>query len=825
MAKNDGVNMELVSYLAQFAYDPYKFVLAAFPWGEPGPLEKMKPQQWQIDILKEIRDGFKTPDAAIQEAVASGHGIGKAHTNDTIIDTPKGRRLWGDIIPGDYVFAADGKPTKVVACRKYESIPFYRVIFDDDSYCDASSGHLWQIRGRQERRNKKDGWRLMSTIDLIHAGVKRANGKSVARQWEIPIQGVAEYEEVTLPVPPYILGIWLGDGSRNKPAYTKPNKEIKDKIQALGYEVTEPTTGCCYYIRGIKNEFNKLGVFNQNSPERVIPQIYLQNSAENRRELLRGLMDSDGEVNKSHSLIYSTTSKELAKNVIWLVRSLGGKAQLQPTTKKGWYYSPEGEKIQGHDCWRVTIYLPFNPFSVAHKKERYKEDIQHRYKCRWIDKIEYIGNKAGQCIEVENQDGLYLANDFIVTHNSALVSWIILWAMATHADTRGVVTANTDGQLKSKTWAELSTWHSRFVCKEMFTCTATAIFANQAGHERTWRIDAIPWSERNTEAFAGLHNHGKRILIVFDEASAIIDKIWEVTEGAMSDNDTEKIWVAFGNPTRTSGRFYDCFHKFRKYWKTRQIDSRTVAITDKKKIADWLEAWGEDSDFFKVRVRGVFPAASDSQFISRAIVDEAVKRIPEPTLYKNFPVVIGVDPAWKGSDTLEICMRQGPFYKHLLTLQKNDNDIHTAGLLARFEDEYKAAAVFIDSGYGQGIYSAGQVMGRSWQLVHFAGKPLNDLYANKRAEIWGNMKEWLKNEGMLEDDQQLIDDLTGPEAFINTRGKLQLESKDDMKRRGLPSPNKADALALTFSYPVTMPEPGYSGRRDMCNTDYDPFEM
>jgi hypothetical protein len=127
--------MELVSYLAQFAYDPYKFVLAAFPWGEPGPLEKMKPQQWQIDILKEIRDGFKSTDEAIREAVASGHGIGKAHTNDTIIDTPKGRRLWGDIIPGDYVFGADGQPTKVVACRKYESISFYRVTFDDDSYC------------------------------------------------------------------------------------------------------------------------------------------------------------------------------------------------------------------------------------------------------------------------------------------------------------------------------------------------------------------------------------------------------------------------------------------------------------------------------------------------------------------------------------------------------------------------------------------------------------------------------------------------------------------------------------------------------------------
>lgn len=406
---------------------------------------------------------------------------------------------------------------------------------------------------------------------------------------------------------------------------------------------------------------------------------------------------------------------------------------------------------------------------------------------------------------------------------SCLVAWLILWAMATYEDTRGVVTANTDGQLKSKTWPELSVWYTRFIGRELFTLTATSIFSNETGHERTWRIDAIPWSERNTEAFAGLHNHGKRILIVFDEASAIIDKIWEVTEGAMTDKDTEKIWVAFGNPTRTNGRFYDCFHKLRKFWHCRQIDSRDVPISDKKMIHSWEEQWGEDSDFFKVRVRGEFPSASESQFISRAIVDKAIERAPNPLTYQRLPAVIGVDPAWTGSDSLEIVLRQGPFYKHLLTLGKNDNDVHTAGILAKFEDEYQAQAVFIDEGYGTGIYSVGQTMGRTWRLVSFAGKPDNDYYANKRAEMWANMKAWLMEEGMLEDDQQLVDDLTGPEAFVNLRGKLQLESKDDMKRRGLPSPNKADALALTFAYPVLM-EPAFGRSATMCNTEYNPFD-
>lgn len=407
---------------------------------------------------------------------------------------------------------------------------------------------------------------------------------------------------------------------------------------------------------------------------------------------------------------------------------------------------------------------------------------------------------------------------------SALVSWLILWAITTHEDTRGVITANTDGQLKSKTWAELATWYNRFIAKGMFTYTATSLFSVQAGHERTWRIDAMPWSERNTEAFAGLHNHGKRILVVFDEASAIADKIWEVTDGVMTDSDTEKMWVAFGNPTRTNGRFYDCFHRYRSVWDTRQIDSRTVAISDKVEIEKWRKIWGEDSDFFKVRVKGEFPSASDAQFISSKIVRAARERVINESAVKHAPVVIGVDPAWTGGDALEIVMRQGAFYRHLLTQVKNDDDARVAGIIARMQDQYKAAAVFIDQGYGTGIYSMGKVLGREWTLVSFAGKPSDEYYANKRAEMWADMKKWLQADGVIDDDQQLADDLSGPEAFVNKAGKLQLESKDDMKKRGLPSPNKADALALTFAYPVSanndlFPETNAAE----CNTDYELF--
>nr|DAK21942.1 MAG TPA: large terminase [Caudoviricetes sp.] len=405
---------------------------------------------------------------------------------------------------------------------------------------------------------------------------------------------------------------------------------------------------------------------------------------------------------------------------------------------------------------------------------------------------------------------------------STLVSFLILFAMATHENTRGVVTANTEKQLSSKTWAELSKWYNLFIAKELFVYTATALFSSDKQYEKTWRIDAIPWSESNPDAFAGLHNQGNRILIIFDEASSIADIIWEVAEGALTDKETEIIWCAFGNPTKNSGRFRECFRKYRNYWHTEQIDSRTVKVSNKVLLNEWVELYGEDSDFVKIRVRGVFPSASDLQFISTEIADKAQKQSYKPGAFDHLPVIIGVDPAWTGSDSLEIVMRQGYYMKSLASIPKNDDDWRMAQLIAQFEDEYKADAVFIDMGYGTGIYSIGKQLGRKWRLIEFGGKSNDPVYLNMRAYMWGQMKEWLREGGSIPpNDQALYDDIVGPEAIIDKNGHIQLESKKDMKERGLPSPNKGDALALTFAARVV--KKSETGNRIVANTSYNPF--
>ena len=407
---------------------------------------------------------------------------------------------------------------------------------------------------------------------------------------------------------------------------------------------------------------------------------------------------------------------------------------------------------------------------------------------------------------------------------SAGIGMIVNWALSTCDDCKVVITANTDTQLRTKTSPEVGKWQRLSITSHWFDVQATSVAAKDRDHAKTWRADFVPWSEHNTEAFAGLHNKGKRIVLIFDEASAIADKVWEVAEGALTDEGTEIIWVAFGNPTRNVGRFRECFRRFKHRWKAKQIDSRTVEGTNKEQIAKWAADYGEDSDFFKVRVRGMFPAMSARQFIGETDVSAAYGKVLRPEQYSFAPKVLTVDPAWEGDDEFVIGLRQGLAFKVLRTMPKNDNDLVAARIIADLEDEHGADAVFIDAGYGTGIVSAGQGMGRDWTLVWFAGESSDIGCLNKRAQMWKEARDWLKSGGALPEDPQLRDELQAPEIVPRVDGKVQIESKKDMKARGVPSPNRADALVLSFAFPVVKRNPLDALRTDRgAARDYDPY--
>lgn len=419
---------------------------------------------------------------------------------------------------------------------------------------------------------------------------------------------------------------------------------------------------------------------------------------------------------------------------------------------------------------------------------------------------------------------------------SCVVSWIILWAMATFEDCRGVVTANTEKQLSTKTRAELAKWHRLFIGREMFHLSATALYSTDKSHEMTWRIDLIPWSENNPEAFAGLHNAGKRILVIFDEASTIADCIWEVVEGAMTDAGTQILWLVFGNPTRNSGRFKQCFAAGTR-WGIEQIDARLVRRANHAQHQEWIDDYGEDSDFVRVRVRGVFLRAGSLQFIPSDSVNEAAKREPLANLFDA--LVIGVDVARFGDDASVIYIRKGRDGRtHPPQLFRGLDTMSLAGKVSDVYNSFRADAVFVDGG-GVG----GGVVDRLRQLhvpcfdIQFGAKadaiPAEDeieKFANKRAEMWGALRKALKSGLAIPDDDQLRQELVAVEYGFNQRDEIQLEKKSDLKKRlpSLGSPDIADALALTFAYPVTAHRSAGRLGADsvaLCEHEYDPFKM
>jgi hypothetical protein len=410
---------------------------------------------------------------------------------------------------------------------------------------------------------------------------------------------------------------------------------------------------------------------------------------------------------------------------------------------------------------------------------------------------------------------------------SAVVAMLVLWALSTHEDARVVVTANSAPQLTTKTWPELAKWHRLAINSAWFVCTATALYSSDTRHEKNWRADALPWSISRPEAFAGLHNQGKRILLVFDEASRIEDIIWETAEGALTDADTEMVWLACGNPTRATGRFHDALTKAAHRWHPRFIDTRHVAGVNKEQVQRYIDDYGIDSDYVRVRVRGLPPRASSLQFVSRELIDTAMARaVPNQ---RGYPAIVGVDVARFGSDKSVVRTRIGRDARTHppIRLQGVDTMVlvsHVAQHVDFLRGAGYRVALFVDGGgVGGGVVDRLRQLGYDPIEVQFGGKADDSRrYANKRAEIYGRLIDWLNEGGVLPDDDELAEELANIEYGFTRTDQILLERKELMRARGLASPDDADALAVTFAAPVAIDidEPA----RTPCLRRHDPYD-
>lgn len=377
---------------------------------------------------------------------------GKALSLDTPIITPDGWRVMGDLRVGDYVYGADGKPTKITyVSETFRDHDCYEIEFEDGEKIIADAGHIWRVMTKDSRRavNRKckskkryrndyhegQGYFNVTTEEMARDYVyMRADGKGYEYKYRVPMAAPLEFGEKELPVKPYTLGVWLGDGSSKSPEVTCSDSdlaELREYIEQDGYQTKvyfkkhrANSIGIGITPRGQENKFlsalKTIGVFEN----KHIPEIYLRSSIEQRMELLRGLMDTDGFVEKRGQCEFVQKNKRIVDDFSELLSSLGIKHTVREKQAKcngkdaGFVYSVLFYTDQSNPC-----------FKLSRKKARLKEKLAPRMLNKSIVSIRKVGIVPTRCIAVDNDDHLFLAGKKLtVTHNTrfaAALSWAL----------------------------------------------------------------------------------------------------------------------------------------------------------------------------------------------------------------------------------------------------------------------------------------------------------------------------------------------------------------------------------------------------------------
>lgn len=392
----------------------------------------------------------------------------------------------------------------------------------------------------------------------------------------------------------------------------------------------------------------------------------------------------------------------------------------------------------------------------------------------------------------------------------ALTGMLVNFLMSTRRDAKGTITANTATQLDDKTWAAILVWSKLSLTAHWFEANTTILY--RKGFRESWRVTPQTCAADNSEAFAGQHSERSTSFYINDEDSNVPDIIHEVQEGGLAKG--EAMQFLFGNPTRRQGAFYDAvFGERRHRFQSWTIDVRTVEGHNAAWVAEMEQDYGADSDVFRVRVEGQPPRAGDVQFIDADRIDAA--KLRPVVLLGDEPLVAGCDLAWGGSDFNVIRFRRGMDGRSIPPVRipgslTRDPAVLTTKLADVLADTYHGqpvAMLFLDSaGIAGPIAARLRELGhRNIQEINFgADSPDPTKTRYYRDFMWAKMKHWLLT-GAIPTDRWLGTDLQQPGIRTDTKQRVWLESKEDIKKRGGHSPDDGDALALTFAAPVAAP--------------------
>jgi hypothetical protein len=379
---------------------------------------------------------------------------------------------------------------------------------------------------------------------------------------------------------------------------------------------------------------------------------------------------------------------------------------------------------------------------------------------------------------------------------SSCASWLMIWFLLTRYPVKIVVTAPTASQLFDALFAECKRWIKELPTpiKSLLEMKSDRIELGSSPTEAF--ISARTSRSESPESLAGVH--AEHVLLVVDEASGVPESVFEAAYGSMSGKNATTILL--GNPTRSSGYFYETHTRLRDSWWTKQVSCLDSPLVSPDFINEMEVKYGADSNAMRVRCYGEFPLAEDDTLISLHAVEQASKRTVEQP--ENTPVVWGLDVARYGDDASVLCIRQG---RHLMELHswKKLSLMELAGRvldLLHSSDE-PPEEILVDSiGLGAGVLDRLRELDINARGVNVSESPaMADRYANLRAELWDLTKQWFNEEVQIPNDDSLIADLTAPRYSFNSSGKMIVESKAETKKRLGRSTDFADSLVLTFA--------------------------
>lgn len=782
-----------------------------------------KQYSWQQNIILIGVEKAMSGDGPKKISTVSGHGC---HTKGTPILMFDGTiKKVEDVIVGDTLMGDDSTPRSVLSlARGQEQI--YRIKYHDGSYYDVNESHILSLVASQTHGRQTRG-------DIVNVTVREyLSWSERKRRTHIGYKKSVTFCRKEQPIEPYLLGLWLGDGTSDRGEITNPDKEIIEYLLSIGSRnVTQKNHCPTWRVPQLKITLKSLNLLKN----KHIPLRYLTGDRQQRLELLAGLLDTDGHLDRHGTgfQIYQK-KKEVAEGIVYLARSLGIHAtckQVERTCTN----APGGPKIGQYWYVHISRNIWLIPTRVERKKARkphktQRENLHYGFTVEKLEYDDYYG------FEIDGNN-LYLLGDFTVTHNtgkSTVCSWIILWFLYCFYEAQVPVTAPTSSQMHDVLWKELSIWINKMPddTKELFRWTSDYIRMNYS--PESWFARARTSTKENTEAIAGVHSDHVAILV--DESSGVPEQVFETAQGALTSGNV--LIVMISNGTRTTGYFYDSHHKNKEDWQCASFNCEQSPIVDERYPSDMAKQYGYHSQEYKIRVKGEFPdedSMDDSGYLQLIPRNKILVRLKTeldvPFVGRK---VLGVDPAGEGHDKCTFVLRDR-FKAECIKELQTTNDKEIAEMIITFIQRYEldphdvvvgAFGVGSEVGKEVAIASKGRYeiytvqegnapkyeeeihghlfMRRQDELQNYDGKTQEwqDLFLNIRALMNFRARNWIIQGGQIVDvdeDSDFAEELARNRYKRSLQGaKIQMMPKQQMLKLRLKSPNKADALGLSF---------------------------